>query len=165
VKTGYSRLQIILHWIIVALVALQFFTGPSMVKLLHEITSAQPMPLPFADQVSEAWHMAAGLTTLFLAVVLLLMRGGRGTPLPAGTPPVLGKAALWTHRALYTVLVVLPLFGMAAAAGVTVAAAIHVALTRLLLALTALHIAGALWHLVVRRDGVMRGIIIPRREG
>jgi cytochrome b561 len=36
--------------------------------------------------------------------------------------------------------------------------AVHVALSKVLLALTALHMIAALWHLFVKRDGTVEGI-------
>jgi cytochrome b561 len=164
VTPGYSRAQIVLHWAVVVLVGLQFFTGGDMVELWRAISGTGPKLIPFADQVGEAWHMASGLTILFLSVMLLLLRGRRGTPGIETMSPALQALARWTHRAFYAVLIVLPLLGSAAAAGVAAAAATHVALTRLLLALIALHVLGALWHLVVRRDGVMRSILVPGRN-
>lgn len=164
VTIGYSRPQIVLHWIIVVLVGLQFFTGGDMVELWRAITGTGPTIMSFAAQIGQAWHMASGLTVLFLAAILLLLRGRRGSPGLDGMQPRLRALALWTHRAFYAVLIVLPMLGSAAAAGVATAATAHVVLTRVLLALIALHVIGALWHLVVRRDGVMRSILVPQRE-
>ena len=164
-STGYSRGQIILHWVIVALVAMQFVTGQDMAELWRAISGTRVGVIPFGDQLAQAWHMSGGLTILFLTVMLLLLRGRRGTPALETMPPALRALALWTHRAFYFVLIAMPMLGSAAAAGITVAADIHVALTWVLLALITLHVVGALWHLVIRRDGVMRSMVVPRREG
>ena len=163
--TGYSRAQIILHWIIVLLVALQFFTADSMVMLWHAISGARTEVIPYNDQLGEAWHMSSGLTILFLSLMLVMLRRRHGTPALRDMPPALAKLALWTHRGLYGVVIALPVVGTGAAAGVVVAAWIHVVLTRVLLVLIGLHVLGALWHLLVRRDGVMRSMVVPRDEG
>jgi cytochrome b561 len=154
-----------LHWVIVVLVAAQFATGDAMVELWQTISGARTAVIPFATQIGEAWHMSSGLTILFLAAMLLLLRGRHGSPALPDMPPALAALALWTHRAFYFVLIVLPMLGTGAAAGIATAALLHVILTKVLLVLIALHVVGALWHLVIRRDGVMRSMVVPKRDG
>ncbi|HVV92806.1 MAG TPA: cytochrome b/b6 domain-containing protein [Hyphomicrobiales bacterium] len=159
---AYTRPQIAVHWLIVALVALQWLTKNAMHVLWHAITGSETIPIGFGDQVRQALHMASGLTILFLALMLLFLRRRDGTPPLADLPEWARKAALWTHRGFYFVLIATPIFGTMAAAGIEAGALAHVVLTKLLLALVGLHLLGALWHLAIRRDGIVRGMIVPR---
>jgi cytochrome b561 len=162
VSSAYTRAQIIAHWLIVALVVLQWLTKNAMHVLWHAITGHETIAIAYGDQIRQALHMSSGLTILFLAVMLLFLRRRDGTPDLADMPDWARTAALWTHRGFYVVLILTPIFGTGAAAGIAAAAFVHIALTKLLLALVGLHLLGALWHLVIRRDRIVRGIIVPR---
>jgi cytochrome b561 len=162
VNPAYTRPQIVLHWLIVALVAVQWLTKNAMHVLWHAITGAETIPIGFGDQIREALHMTSGLTILFLALMLLFLRRRDGSPPLADMPDWARQAALWTHRGFYAVLIATPIVGTTAAAGIAAGAWAHVALTKLLLALIGLHVLGALWHLAIRRDGIVRGMIVPR---
>ena len=170
----YDAVSRTFHWLVVALV-------------LAQITIALVLPaiLPkSAEDSITAWHLATGSTIL---LVMLLRLAWRLThpmpPAPTDLPPALRVLARGTHWAFYLVLILLPLLGwMAANAyGATpwllglvplprllapnqaVAERIgtaHKAVATLLLALIALHVSGALYHALVRRDGVIRRMFL-----
>lgn len=123
-------------------------------------------------------HRHLGLLVLLLFAVRVALRLGlRGTP-AAPMPAFLRACATATHVLLYALLLAMPLLGWALSSaadqtihffGVTlphiVAAdddladrlqAWHVRVAWVLLGVVCLHAGAALWHHLVRRDGVLR---------
>jgi len=66
------------------------------------------------------------------------------------------------HAGLYVDLIGAPIVGLIAYLWLPAFAGLHHLMTRqVLLVLFALHLAGALWHWLVVRDGVMTRIVRP----
>jgi cytochrome b561 len=129
------------------------------------------------------WHRSIGLVILAAMLFRLLWRRRhRPPPLPPGVPSLAASLARATHLLLYTILIAMPLAGYlnAAAAGHAVrlfgwvslppllasnprlsqaAIAFHLAGQYLLYVLVSLHVAGALYHGIVRRDGVLQRML------
>lgn len=151
--SGYSRMQIRLHWIIVALVALQYL-------LKDTISEAWSASLDGNEVTFEpliAQHVLLGGLVAVLTLWRLGLRLTRGTPAPAGTDGG-PKAAIAraTHGAFYALLLLLPVSGSVAWFGaVTQAATAHNILKTLLLALMALHVIGALLQQFIGKTDVM----------
>jgi cytochrome b561 len=134
------------------------------------------------------WHRSVGL--VILAAMLLRLAWRRRhppPPLPQTMPPLAAGLAHATHGSLYAALIAMPLAGYvnAAAAGHAVslfgllsippllaengrlsqiAIAIHLAGQYLLYCFVALHVAGAIYHTLWRRDGVLARML-PRSFG
>lgn len=162
--TGYSRAQVALHWMIVVLVAFQF--------LAHEGISASWRAFrrgelaPTDEAVLTYMHIIAGALVLVLMLVRIYLRVTRGAPPPpADEPRLLQFVAEAIHKALYLLLVLLPITGAVAwFIGVPLAGAAHELLTNFLLAAIALHVAGALFQHVVRRSNVLMRMFKPERS-
>jgi cytochrome b561 len=133
-------------------------------------------------------HESVGLTLLGT----MLFRAGwrcrhRPPPLPAGLARLDVALARCTHLVLYLLFILMPLAGYlnAAAAGHAVslfgvlpiprllpendrlsqaAIAVHLAAQYPLYLLVAIHIAGALYHGALRRDGILDRMLPPRRS-
>ena len=139
-----------------------------------------------AEGALVQWHFSLGSSVL---VVMLLRLGWRLThpapPPPADLNPALRLLSRATHWVFYAAFLVLPVLGWAAASadGARVKLAgliplpllvpkgdpfgklmqdVHPAVAITLLALIALHIAGALYHALVKRDGVL-GRMLPKQ--
>lgn len=163
-----------LHWLVVAMLAVQYSVALWLVYVLPK--SAAPSLV--------AWHFSLGSA---VAVVMVARLGWRLThpppPSPADLPRRLRLLSRATHWTFYAVLIVLPVLGWAAASadGVQIYLAGLVQLPLLvpkgdpfgmamhrahpvvaisLLAVIALHVAGALYHALVKRDGVL-GRMLP----
>ncbi len=169
----YDAVSRTFHWVVVALVAAQV-----------TIALILPAALPeSAEDTIAAWHLAVGSTVL---LVMLLRLAWRLThpmpPAPADLPPALRWLARGTHWAFYVVLIVLPLLGLTAANAYRATprllgliplprlvapdkpfaetiGAVHRTVALLLLVLIALHVSGALYHALVKRDGVIRRML------
>jgi cytochrome b561 len=173
--TSYTRTAIILHWLIAAILVGQFAWGWLMQEVGKSPTGVR------ADAFNL--HKSVGLCLLGLMLFRL------GWRLAHPPPPVQGLPAwqLWlarlTHGGLYTALIVMPLagylgsvasgypvkfFGMTLPAWGAKNAALkdamsdlHLVTSWIVLALTALHVAGALHH-AMRGDDVMSRMRLAR---
>lgn len=152
--TAYSRLQIRLHWLVFALLVLQY--------LLHEpITEAFDMVEEGVAPVLSplvAAHVFGGFLIFVLAGARIYLRMERGVPpLPETDPPLQRMAARVTHLGLYALLIAMPVSGaLAWFRGNEAAAEAHEVMRIILLALIALHLGAALYHQFIVKDGLMQ---------
>lgn len=161
--TGYSPAQVALHWIVVALVALQFVAHEGVETWWRAFMRGEPPP---ADSAPLAYmHVGAGILVLMAALARVYLRATRGAPPPpADEPRALQFLAEAVHGLIYVLLFVLPLSGAVAwFLGVRPAGAVHSLLTNVLLAAIALHVAGALFQHFVRRSSVLMRMFRPER--
>jgi len=163
----FTPAQRVLHWLMAVMVLAMLFIGIGMVSTL------QPRFL-----VLIAIHKPLGIAILLLGLLRLGVRLRRGAPpLPADLPWWQTAGAKASHVLLYTLLIVMPLVGwsMLSAGGYpimlygpiylpqimphsdalyAVLRSAHTWLAYLFSATILLHIAAALFHALVRRDGV-----------
>ena len=165
----YTRTAVALHWLVAAGLAAALAVGFYMVDL----------PLsPFKLQI-YSWHKWAGVTIFLLVFVRLVWRLKHGAPeSPANMPAWQQAVADYTHRALYVLMVAIPLTGwlMSSAKGFQTVyfgilplpdlvdknkelghtlALVHEALNFTLVALVLAHAAAAVKHHFVNRDEVL----------
>ena len=157
--TGYSRMQIALHWIVVALVAAQFIFKDA----IAQAWMAWHEELPFAFDPRIAAHVIAGQLILVLIGWRLVLRIKLGAPpSPADEPAPMRAIAKLSHAGFYVVLAALSVTGAAAWFGdIVPAARLHNLLKTVLLGLIVLHVLAALLHHVVLKTDVMRRMIPP----
>jgi cytochrome b561 len=159
-STGYSRLQIALHWAVAGLVAAQFLFNEDMGGAFRAILRGEavaPGPLVAA-------HVWGGVLIGALVLWRLALRATRGAPRPPETdPPALRTAAAVAHWSLYALLAALVASGAAAWFGaIRDAGEVHEALTTALLALTFVHVAAVAVHRFVLKSDVL---VRMRRPG
>ena len=156
---GYSHLQIRLHWIIAALIVLQF--------LLHEpIAQAWETYLKGGTVVFKpliATHIIGVLLVLLLALWRLSVRISRGAPPPPEQEhPVLKFLAQATHWVFYVLMILMPISGAVAwFGGVENAASGHNLLKIVLLLLVLLHVIAALFHQFILKTNIMERMRNP----
>jgi cytochrome b561 len=161
-----------LHWAVVALLIVQF--------LLAE--AADELPLGVDKLAMLARHKSVGLTILLIALARVAWRLFDRPPAPPPMPAWQRLAAGLTHWGMYAVLFALPLTGwmMSSAANYPVSwwgliqlpdlvvpsesleeilHEVHEVLAGTLLFLAALHVAAALKHQFIDRDGLMRRML------
>jgi cytochrome b561 len=174
-ESKYTSTAIALHWFLALALLTSFTVGLYMADL------------PFSPQRLKLynWHKWAGVTILALSIARLLWRLTHRPPAELPMPAWQARASHWTHRALYLLFFAVPLVGWAysSAAGFPVvwfgvlplpdfvpvdkalAEAIkpwHGALAWTLAGLAALHVAAALKHQFVDRDGLLARML-PNR--
>lgn len=167
----FKPLQRLLHWLMAVCIVTMFFIGVGMVSTI--------MP-KFLTLVSI--HRSLGIAILVLAVLRLLVRLRYGTPpLPADLPQPMKLAALLSHYVLYVLMFCMPILGWAmlsaAAYPVVVFGRLnlppiapqsdslhtllwnaHYYLAFLFFAVVLVHVAAALYHALIRRDGVFEAM-------
>ncbi|WP_025661544.1 cytochrome b [Rhizobium sp. IBUN] len=172
VKTHFSAVQRLLHWLMAIGILAMLFIGVAMVSTIGR----QYVPLLIA-------HKTLGIAILVLALVRLLVRFVSGAPaLPADLPEPMRLAAHLSHVGLYALMIGMPLIGwamMSAAAYPIVlfggfrlppilpqSASLHTMLWSAhfylafaFFALVMVHLAAALFHGLVRRDGVLQTML------
>jgi cytochrome b561 len=167
----YDGTSIAVHWLTVLLVLVQVLAGVTMVNLVGRG--------PVQDLLYNL-HKSAGVLVFLLVLFRLAWRWRHPwPPLPADMPRWQIVLARANHALLYAVLLVMPVSGFVftAAGGFPVpflglvelsglvprhealskaALLVHLGGQFLVYALVALHVAGALYHLRIRRDGVFQ---------
>jgi cytochrome b561 len=150
--TGYTRTQIALHWIAALLILQQYLFKDAMSAAWEAFGDG--LETPFDPLVLA--HVAGGALVLVFALWRLAIRRQRGAPAIVGESAAQRMLAKLTHLGLYALMILMPVSGSVAwFGGVEAAAQGHNLLKIALLALVALHIAGALWHQFVLKDGLI----------
>lgn len=157
--SGYSKVQIRLHWAIFILILLQYVLHEPMAMAWEaRLLGQEPEPSVLVLQ-----HVVGGLLILVLVVWRLMLRLGRGAPaLPEDEPALLKGVAHLTHFALYALMLLLPISGAVAFfAGQEGAAAAHDVMRAVMLLFVLLHIVGALYQQFVLKTNIMDRMRTP----
>ena len=156
----YTRVAVVLHWAIAALLFAEFAHGWWMQQIPKEPPGIR------ADAFNL--HKSAGLLLLALVLARLAWRIGHRPPPMPPLPRWQSLAAKSNHLLLYTMMVVIPLsgyfgsvfsgypikwfgltlpaWGMADSGAKDAMSVVHLAATWILLASTSLHVAGTVKH-------------------
>ena len=167
----FSGVQRLLHWAMAAGIVAMLFIGVGM------LSTVAPSYVPLV-----ATHKTLGIALFALVLVRLVLRLVLGAPpLPASLPPLMRLGAVLSHWGLYGLMIVLPLLGWAMLSADhypvvlfgnfrlppilpqsdtlhTLLWAAHRWLAFAFFALILLHVAAALFHALVRRDGVFEAM-------
>jgi cytochrome b561 len=167
----FAPLQRLLHWLMAICILAMLFIGVGMKSTI------MPKYVPLL-----LIHKSLGIAILVLALIRLAVRQRDGAPpLPADLPEPMKLAARLSQYALYALMIGMPLIGwaMLSAAdypvvlvgGVRLPAILpqsdslhtllwdaHFYLAFVFFALILMHLAAALFHALVRRDGVFESM-------
>jgi cytochrome b561 len=175
----FNPLQRTLHWVMAVCILTMLFIGVGMAS------TVAPEYLTLVNI-----HKPLGILILILALIRLIVRLRYGAPpLPVDLPEPMKLAAYLSHYALYALMIAMPLIGwaMLSAAEYPVvlwpgiwlpqilpqSASLHTFLWNahfylafLFFALILMHLAAALFHALIRRDGVFdsMGPLLPGDE-
>lgn len=179
----YRAIWRILHWLmafmVVGLIIVGFImAGRAEANVWDDITN-----------FLYAWHKAIGFSILFLMVLRIVIRRQSGVPAyPSQISPATLKLAHTAHTLMYALLIVVPLLGWAAVTAYPALITVggyhlpampfvptnealakqlfdwHGWFAYALAALIVLHIAAALKHLLVNKDGVFQRMWFGRSE-
>jgi cytochrome b561 len=165
----YSAAAKLMHWFVAAAVITLLPLGPIMKRFTPEG--------PTRDRLYD-FHEALGAVVLIVMVLRLARRLGFGVPPPEGSLPAWDRrASLATQYILYPLLFIVPVLGWAGTNaygdpvnvfGLFTFPAIlgkdealsdkifvyHLAGGIAIAAVVAAHVSGALYHLILKRDGV-----------
>jgi cytochrome b561 len=160
-KSGYSAVQIVLHWATAGLILLQLAVNADIRRAFRARLAETDVSVPGGAVL----HVAAGLAVVAFVAWRIGLRLRHGPPsAPEGVPPLISGAAEWAHRGLYALLLFTGLTGALAWFGRSeISASLH-ELGRLgLVALILVHILGALVEHYVLANRVIRRMIRPAR--
>jgi len=157
--SGYSRMQIRLHWAVVGLVAVQFLFNGGMSRAFGDLLETGVQNFTLGVTV----HIVAGLAILLLAFWRIGLRFLHGVPAPApGHSPAQVMVARVTYGLFYLLMLLLPISGMVAwSQGAAWAGGVHSVLPVVLFVLIVLHVVAALVAHFVRKDGTMARMVKP----
>jgi cytochrome b561 len=146
---GYSTLQILLHWAVAVLIVIAYLTSEGAEEAMEVIEDG--------GTVGFLPHAALGMAVFALVLVRLGVRFRRGAP---AAPGIAGswqvKAAEWGHRALYLLMLAVPLGGMSIWIGGMDNGDIHGFFATVLMVVAGGHAVVALVHHYVLKDGLLR---------
>ena len=169
-RESYTRTAIAFHWLIALLIVCGFALG----WVMTDIPGFTPTKLRYFS-----WHKWIGVTVFALAILRILWRATHAAPaMPRRMPAWQRGVAHLVHLLLYLLMIVIPASGYlySSAANVPVVYLgliplprliapdphlkellknVHIALNYTLLVLVALHVAGALKHQWLDRDGLL----------
>ncbi len=177
VPPRFTPLQRVLHWSMAACILAMLFIGVGMVSTISQ---------RYLTLVSI--HKPLGIAILLLVLVRIALRLRCGAPpLPADLPEPMKLAAQLSHYAFYALMLAMPLIGwgmLSAAAypvqvlGFTLPPILpqsdmlhsllwnaHRLLAFAFFALILVHLSAALFHALIRRDGVFEAMApVPDRS-
>lgn len=167
---GYTPVAKLLHWLVVVLIVAQFVLAYLMPHIGRDTKPNAVINL----------HFSFGLVILAVVILRLVWRWTHREPTPLdGIPPAFVWSARIVHYALYLLLIVIPVLGWMNASwrgfdvsvfglftlprlmgtrapGFAWTGDVHVSLSwYFMLVFIGIHVAAALYHALVRRDGVL----------
>ncbi|TPE52393.1 cytochrome b [Maribrevibacterium harenarium] len=158
----YSLAQIGLHWWVALLFGANYIVSDGMGPMLGKHLEGQDVSQEFVVN----FHVYVGLAFLGFALLRIVVRLFSGAPEPVETAnKKLDKLALIAHKALYVLMLLVPLAGIGAWYGnIHELGDVHVIIMNVMLGLVGLHIVGALYHRFVLKDGVIERMSFLRRS-
>lgn len=154
--TGYSRLQIALHWSVALLVAYNYIFGEAAGEAFDQIIEGEGGAAP-----GTPLHIWVGLAVLALVVLRLVVRFAQGAP--SAEAGLQGQLASWGHRLLYVLMLAVPVGGAVAWFSLNEEVGdIHGAAANALMILAGLHAVVALGHHFVLKDGILMRMLRAR---
>lgn len=157
---GYSRLQIILHWVVGVLIVYNLIMSDDMSALWRQVeTGGTP-----AMTTGALVHIIVGAVVLALVALRLAVRLGRGAPEVPESSPMVELAGKVGHWALYALMILLPVSGLAGYfGGIGIAAELHGGIIKALMwVLIVVHVAAALYHQFMLKDNLLDRMRTPR---
>jgi cytochrome b561 len=171
----YHPVLVALHWLLALLIVAALALGA---LVMAKMPNSDPMKLEALRS-----HMIGGGLIFILMSVRLVVRMQTTHPAPASAKnPMLDRLAWVSHRLFYVVVLGMAgsgifmalqtglpaiLFGgggvLPADFWVFPIRTVHYLFSRLLLALIALHVTGALYHALILKDGLLRRMFFGRR--
>jgi cytochrome b561 len=171
---SYSASAKVMHWFVAAAVIVLLALGPVMKRLVPEGSLRDNL---------YTFHEALGALVLIVMAVRLVRRLAFGVPAPdASMPPIEQRASLWAQYALYVLLFLTTVLGWAGTNAYGDPVSVfglfdfpsiigkdqplsdrimvwHLICGILIGVIVALHIAGALYHWLVKGDRVLQRML------
>jgi cytochrome b561 len=158
----YSKGLSLLHWLVALMFTASYVISDGMPRYFDQHLEN----IDVSGQWVANFHVYAGIA--FVAVVLIRFIVRLTTQKPEqleSASPLLNKVATGTHHALYLLMFLVPIAGVIGwYEKITIFGDIHVLLMNLMLGLVGLHIAAAIYHQWVLKDGILSRISLLKSE-
>lgn len=179
--TNWGSVAKVFHWTLAALI---LGTSLFVVHINGRMWWFQSNPKIFITYIH--WHKSFGMIALTLILARILWTMRQTKPVTALLTPFEERASKWTHRALYTLMVGVPMTGWLASSAfgsktnffglfkipgiwpkdklmLSIGYWAHFTLAWVILTLVTFHVGAALYHHIIRRDRVLTAML-PYRE-
>ncbi len=152
--TGYSRIQIALHWVIALLIIVQI-TSKNSIKdvnaLINKGQEVDVMPL------LANFHIYSGMLILLLALWRIYLRVTRGAPPPPENAVLLEKISKLVNLLIYIGIIMMPITGMGIwYGGDDYTPVFHAWYKFAFIGAVLLHIATSVYHQWVLKNGLIK---------
>lgn len=155
-RTGYSITQITLHWLTLIAVLVAWFTHEAMEDIARAAWDTGSGPFPTV-------HTVAGALAMIFILTRLVLRYRRGAPEPQGSQ-LAKSAATWGHRAIYALVIIVPMLGAATwFGGFRGLSDLHEIAAKALMLAAIGHALMAIWHQYGKKDGSLMRMIQPEK--
>lgn len=174
---AYGSVARLLHWLVAGMIVLQYV-------LAKMAEAADEDGEKFRQLVLLANHKSVGISILTVAVLRLGWRLYQSPPAPLPMPAWQRMASAFSHGTFYALLFIMPMTGwlMSSAANISVSwfnlialpdfigpneelenlfAGVHETFAKILFLLAVVHVAAALKHTFIDKDGILRRIVSP----
>jgi cytochrome b561 len=171
----YHPILVVLHWLLALLIPTALVLGSFV---MARIPTSDPAKID-----ALRGHMVGGILILSLMLMRLVIRFATHRPARASSGSALLDGPAWlSHRLLYIGVIGMAVVGLSLALETGILGILigeqpelpvdfwayqlrgaHYLISRALWALIALHVAGALYHTFVRKDGLLRRMWFGRR--
>jgi cytochrome b561 len=180
----YDTFTILLHWSTAALVIIQWGVASPDIPMANGVSLIDFFPTGRPRIMMRSVHITLGVLLIAVLLVRIFWRGTSSQKLPAAYPGLLGVAANLLHYALYALLAIILILGVAnvwvrgdSIFGLFSIPAfnpndralrqtlgnLHGWAANVLLIVAGIHALTALFHHCVLRDGVLRRMLPASR--
>lgn len=155
-RTGYSRIQIGLHWAVALLIGVNYFVSDGMEAIFDGSLEGKAV-----TGWTPAIHVYVGVTILALVLLRLAVRMTQGAPEHVASRfPLMDRLGDLSHWLLYGLMLLVPALGAISWFGaVDATAGLHVLAMNAMMILILVHAAAAMLHQFVLRDGLLMRMV------
>lgn len=159
--TGYSKLQIGLHWLIALLIFGAFFTHDEMHQAFDDRLASGVTPGPSDGTL----HTIMGGLAFVLIIIRIIVRLRHGAPgAVEGASENAARAAHLGHMLIYVLMVCIPIGGMIAwFGGVEIVGNVHGIAGKALILIALGHAGMAIYHQFRLKDGTLTRMLQAKR--
>lgn len=150
-RSGYSGLQIALHWAIALLIGVNYLVSEGMEQSFDAMMEGKAV-----TGWTPTIHVYVGVTVLVLVAIRSFMRFTRGAPAPVHGGTLFDKLGQVSHWLLYALMLVVPALGAISWFGmIDQTAGLHVIMMNVMMILIGLHATAALFHQFILKDHLL----------
>jgi cytochrome b561 len=158
-RTGYSTLQIGLHWLIALMIPAAWWLSDGMGPALGE--RIKNGDTGFTGNTLHVWLGGAVFAIVLIRIVVRLISGAPDHV--PGSPAWQDMLATWGHRLLYLLMVGVPALGALAWYGqIRISGDIHGLAANALMIVALGHAAAGLYHHYIVKDDTLRRMLRPQ---